>query len=67
MIGLFEDYLYISFDLLTTPFLLLILKVIMNRFLRFIKDLPSFTRNISDEKYNEMVSKYVNYISQKMF
>ncbi len=65
MIGLAEDYLFISFALITTPFLLIILKIIMDRFLDFLREIPSFTNDNNIEKCDKLIENYISYVSQK--
>ncbi len=64
-IGLFEDFVFISFALSTSPFFIIILRVIIRRFIFFISEIPSFTSNLDTEKQDLLTNKYLQFVTKR--
>lgn len=65
-IGMLEDYLFLASTFIAAPLSLVLLRVVINRFIHFVNDLPSFS-NITQtdhQKLREKAYKLVTVTSQ---
>ena len=66
-VGMLEDYLFFAFALVTAQFSLIVLRIILKRFIRFMQEIPSFTKNLDQKAYNSLITECVHYVTKRHF
>lgn len=63
-IGFFDDLLFI-FAVFIVPAQLYVLKVVLNKFISYIEDIPSFTLSNNNFDLNNLINKYKTFVVKK--
>jgi hypothetical protein len=63
-IGMMDDSLFL-FAVVLAPLQLFILNVVLTKFISFLNELPSLSKNSNRDKINTIINKYKSYINKK--
>ena len=60
-VGMFEDYLFLTFSIIVTPLLLVFLQLSISRFSFFLGEIPSFSK-VNETEYKVLIDETCNLV-----